>query len=297
MTSEVPAQPASRGPLTARRVRFALPSGTQRQHFVDGDLVMSHFVAVLSATFPEGEDFFIRSVRKYRDQVSDPELQAAIKGFIAQEATHRMQHRLLNERLQAMGYPTDRIDRHVKQLITFVEKILPDMLCLAGTAALEHYTATLAEIILTSDEAQRLIGDAEVRPILLWHAFEESEHKAVAFDVYRAVGGSERRRYVGMAIASMFLFTELAIQTARSLARDRAAYNPRTLLRSLNSFRNSPMFSREARQRFISYNRSGFHPDDWDSTEVLDRWAKELFDADGAQRVTSDHPPTSESSR
>ena len=60
---------------------------------------------------------------------------------------------------------------------------------LAVTAALEHYTATFAEIILTSDEAQELIGYTEVRPILLWHALEECEHKAVAFDVYETVGG------------------------------------------------------------------------------------------------------------
>jgi predicted metal-dependent hydrolase len=288
MASELPTPAAPRGPLKARRVQFTLPSGTDRQHFVDDDLVTSHFVSVLSATFPEGEDFFIRSVRKYRDQVSDPELQAAIKGFIAQEATHRLQHRLLNERLQAMGYPTSRIDRHVKHLITMVEKFFPDMLCLSATAALEHYTATLAEIILTSDDVQQLIGDGEVRPILLWHAFEESEHKAVAFDVYCEVGGSERTRILGMGIASLILFTELFIQTTLSLAGDRAAYNPLRLLRSLNNFGRSAIFSRAARQRFISYNRTGFHPDDWDSTEILDRWSKELFDADGAQRITTD---------
>jgi predicted metal-dependent hydrolase len=288
MTDESSGQAATQAPLMARRVRFTLPSGNQRQHFVGGDLVMSHFISVLSATFPEGEDFFIRSVRNYRDQVGDPELQAAIKGFIAQEATHRLQHRLLNERLQQMGYPTNRIDRHVKQLINLCEKIFSQQLCLAATAALEHYTATLAEIILTSKDLQKLIGDGEVRPILLWHAFEECEHKAVAFDVYRAVDGTERTRVRGMRIASLLLFTEVIVQTARSLAGDRAAYNPLRLLRSIADLRHSPMFSREARQRFLSYNRSGFHPDEWDSTLVLEHWAKELFEADGSQRAISD---------
>lgn len=288
MTNESPVPAATPVPLKARRVRFALPSGTRRQHFVDGDLVMSHFIAALSATFPEGEDFFIRSVRNYRDQISDPELQAAIKGFIAQEATHRHHHRLLNERLQAMGYPTDRIERHIQRVINVLEKRFSEKMRLAVTAAFEHYTATLAEIILTSDDVQKLIGEAEVRPILLWHAFEESEHKAVAFDVYRAVGGTERTRIRAMRIASLIFFAEVIIQTARSLAGDRAAYNPLGLLRSINDLRRSPMFSRDARQRFGSYTRTGFHPDDWDSTEVLERWANELFDADGAQRVAID---------
>lgn len=271
----------------ARRVRFALPSGTSRRHFVDGDLVMSHFVSTLSATFPEGEDFFIRSVRQYRDQVSDSNLREAVKGFIAQEATHRQQHRLLNDRLQAMGYPTEGIDRHIKKLVDRLEKRFSPQMRLAVTAALEHYTATFAEIILTSDEAQELIGDTEVRPILLWHALEESEHKAVAFDVFQTVGGTERTRVWGMRIATVILVTELVMQTSRSLAGDRAAYNPARLLRSLRAFRRSPLFSPDAIRRFRSYTGAGFHPDDWDSTHILERWTEELFDANGAQRVGS----------
>ena len=167
MSDDSSTRPTARVVPKPRRVRFDMPAGTSRQHFVDGDLVMSHFVSTLSATFPEGEDFFIRSVREYRDHISDADLKEAVKGFIAQEATHRHQHRLLNDRLQAMGYPTEGIDRHVKKLVGRLEKRFSPKMRLAVTAALEHYTATFAEIILTSDEAQELIGDTEVRPILL----------------------------------------------------------------------------------------------------------------------------------
>ncbi|MDY6871752.1 MAG: metal-dependent hydrolase [Actinomycetota bacterium] len=283
----MPVRPTTRVVPKPRRVRFEMPAGTSRQHFVDGDLVMSHFVSTLSATFPEGEDFFIRSVRHYRDQISDADLQEAVKGFIAQEATHRHQHQLLNDRLQAMGYPTNGIDRHIRKLLDRVEHRFSPEMRLAVTAALEHYTATFAEIILTNDEVQELIGDTEVRPILLWHALEESEHKAVAYDVFKTVGGSERTRVWGMRIATVLLFAELVVQTTRSLAGDRAAYNPRRLLRSLRAFRHSPLFSSAAIERFRSYTRAGFHPDDWDSAEILERWSKELFDADGAQKLRS----------
>ncbi|CPU21781.1 putative metal-dependent hydrolase [Mycobacteroides abscessus] len=262
-----------------------MPTSTKRQHFVDGDLVMSHFISVLSATFPEGEDFFIRSVRNFQSSIDDPQLETAVKGFIGQEATHRHQHRLLNERLQVMGYPTARIDRHVARLIKRLERRFSPEMRLSMTSALEHYTATLAEIILTSEDAQKLIGQTEVRPILLWHAFEESEHKAVAFDVYRLVGGTERTRVRGMRIASVILFGELILQTALSMAADKASYNPVTLVRSLYRFSRTPMFTADALRRFRSYNRPGFHPDDWDSAAVLERWSKELFDQNGSQRV------------
>lgn len=268
-------------PLKARRVRFDFPTGTQRQHFVDNDLVMSHFIAVLSAVFPEGEDFFVRSVRNYRDQVTDPDLQQDVQGFIGQESTHKTQHRKLNDRLQAMGYPTERIDGHVKRLLNRLEGIFATEMALAGTAALEHYTATFAEIVLNSDELLSLLDGSDVRSVLLWHAFEEAEHKAVAFDVFKAIGGTEHTRVRAMRIATTIFVAEIILQTGRSLLRDPATYNPVRLLRSLNSFRKSPLFSRHALRRYASYTRDGFHPNDWDSTDTLQRWSQELVDANG----------------
>ncbi|BBY53472.1 metal-dependent hydrolase [Mycobacterium koreense] len=269
-------------PIKARRVKFTFPSGARHQHFVDDDLVMSHFVAVLSSVFPEGEDFFIRSVRNYSDQITDPQLQKAVKGFIGQESTHKTQHRMLNERLQAMGYPTERIDRHVNRLLHRMERIFSTEMALAGTAALEHYTATFAEIVLNSDELLSLLDGSKVRDILLWHAFEEAEHKAVAFDVYVAIGGSERSRVRAMRLATTLFVAEMIAQTTLSLLGDRATYNPVRLVRSLNKFRKSPLFSRDALRRYASYTRPGFHPNDWDSTATLEHWSQELLDASGS---------------
>src|SRR6266567_1523561 len=97
--------------VRTRRVKFEYPAGDLRLHYAGGDLIMSHVFAVLSALFPEGEDFFVRSVRNYRDRITDPELKRQVAGFIGQEAIHGREHRELNRRLQAMGYPTFVIDR------------------------------------------------------------------------------------------------------------------------------------------------------------------------------------------
>src|SRR5579875_232458 len=171
-----------------RRIAFAYPPASLERHYVNGDLVMSHVVSVLSAMFPEGEDFFVRSVRKHADQVTDPELKQQVAGFIGQEVTHGREHRALNERLQQMGYPTRRVDRMVRAGFKRNERLLPPKVQLAITAALEHYTAALAETLLSDPRAQALLGESEVRSMLLWHALEESEHKAVAFDVFQAAG-------------------------------------------------------------------------------------------------------------
>jgi predicted metal-dependent hydrolase len=272
--------------VRTRRIAFAYPPASLERHYVNGDLVMSHVVSVLSAMFPPGEDFFVRAVQRHADQVTDPELKAQVAGFIGQEVTHGREHRELNKRLQEMGYPTHRVSRMAKAGLRRNERLFPPKVQLAMTAALEHYTAALAETLLTDPRAQELLGETEVRSMLLWHALEESEHKAVAFDVYRQVVGDERFRIRMMRFTTCAFLTAVVGHTVLSLLADRATYNPRRLGHSLAELRHSPFLSRTVIRRLRDYNRVGFHPDDHDATELLERWRAELF---GEQGLLSDH--------
>jgi uncharacterized protein len=267
--------------VRARRIRFDYPTGSLRHHYVDGDLVMSHVIAYLSAALPEGEDFFVRSVRQFADQVTDPELKARVQGFIGQEVSHGREHRALNERLHQMGYPTRRYDRVTRRGLAWYERRLSPLTCLAITAALEHFTAVFAETLLSNERAQALLGATEVRSILLWHAIEESEHRSVAFDVYRAVGGSERRRIAAMRWINLTFTVSVIVYTTVSLLGDRAASHPVRLARSLATLRHSPFLTRAVLQRVRAYTKRGFHPDDTDNTALLDHWTAELFGEHG----------------
>jgi predicted metal-dependent hydrolase len=268
-------------PVRARRIHFNYPEGGLQRHYVQGDLLMSHIVAYLSATFPEGEDFFVRSVRRHADQVTDPVLNEQVKGFIGQEVTHSREHVALNERLQEMGYPTRFNDRITRKSLLRDERWFSPLTCLAMTAALEHFTAVLAESLLGDEDAQALLGSTEVRKMLLWHAYEESEHRAVAFDVYRAVGGTERRRIWTMRMVTLTFFGSVVVFTTLSLLRDRSTYNPVRLVRSLWALRRSPFLKRSLRQRLRQYNKAGFHPNDVDNSALLERWHPELFGETG----------------
>jgi uncharacterized protein len=272
--------------VRTRRIAFAYPPASLDRHYVNGDLVMSHVVSVLSAMFPPGEDFFVRAVKRHADQVTDPELKQQVAGFIGQEVTHGREHRELNKRLQEMGYPTHRVSRMAKAGLQRNERLLPPKVQLAMTAALEHYTAALAETLLTDPRAQELLGETEVRSMLLWHALEESEHKAVAFDVYRQVIGDEKLRIRAMRFTTFAFLSAVVGHTVLSLLADRATYNPRRLVRSVADLRHSPFLSRTVIRRLRDYNRIGFHPDDHDATELLERWRAELFGADG---MLADH--------
>ncbi len=286
-TDVLAAKPSSALPIKARKLRarrigFNYPQGGLERHYVDSDLVMSHVISMLSAVFPEGEDFFVRSVRRYNDDITDPELKSQVAGFVGQEVTHGREHRNINERLQEMGFPTRYVDRSTRRQLAVVEYVFPHSISLAVTAALEHYTATLAGLLLTSPQARALITSDEVRAMLLWHAYEEVEHKAVAFDVYRHTGGSEFLRIATMRVVTLTSIFGLIWTTALSLLRDRAAYNPRTLFRSIAKLRNVPWATRQVLVDLRKYNKRGFHPDDIDTTDLLEIWRTELFGEKGA---------------
>lgn len=268
--------------IKPRRIRFRYPVETYRHHYANDDLVLSHAVAFLSAVFPPGEDFFIRSVKHFRADITDPELFDQVAGFIGQELTHGREHRELNDRLQDMGYPTHNADRAVTWVFARIDQLLSPLTRLSFTAALEHYTATVAEILLTDPKAQALLGETEVRTMLLWHAYEESEHKSVAFDVYRTMGGGERRRVWGMRLVTAGFIIGVVLGTAVSLLQDRAAYNPIRLIRSALKLRHLPFIDRRMWRLIGEYNRPGFHPTDTDNAALLERWRTELFGDQGA---------------
>lgn len=268
--------------VPTRRVRFEYPLDDLPKDFA-GDPILSAVLMVLSATFPDGEDYFVRSVRHFRDQITDPELAEQVKGFIGQESIHGREHRALNDKLAELGYPTKKIERFVKRSLGFRERVQTPRANLATTAALEHFTAVFAEQILSSQEARDALAHDEVRSLFLWHALEESEHKAVAFDVYRHVGGKEWvRKTVMNLITTGFVLGASAAVVAGLTLDPRARRDPRGALRELAA---SPFFTKGMWTRLRDYNRTGFHPDDVDTSELVERWRDELFGADGTLRA------------
>ncbi|HWE54946.1 MAG TPA: metal-dependent hydrolase [Acidimicrobiales bacterium] len=268
--------------VPTRRMDFEESFADLPKHFaVDGDLILSHLAVALSAVFPDGEDFFVRSVRRFRDQVTEPELKRQVAGFIGQESVHGREHRVFNDRLAELGYPTKRVEKFVRRAVALRERILTPTSNLAATAALEHFTATLAELVLTSEETRELFGAPSVRDLFVWHALEESEHKAVSFDVYRAIGGSERTRVVTMKFLRVGFILGLVVQIAFALLADRETYRPGRLRQSWRRVRHSPIFSRDLWLRLKDYDRPDFHPDDHETDQLVAEWRDRLFGADG----------------
>ena len=269
--------------ISARRMAFDDAIAQIPKHFADdGDILMSHFWATLSATFPEGEDGFVRSVRHYRDQITDPELKRQVAGFIGQEAQHSRAHQVLNDRLHELGYPVRKIERFNKRMNALFEKVTPPEMNLAFTVVAEHLTALMAELAFTDERFRASFGHPATRELLLWHALEEAEHKAVAFDVYRAVGVSEQRRIRAMRVMRWTLPIQGLILLAQVVLTDPAARRPGALRRSIRRFRRGPLFTRDMWEAIKDFERPDFHPNQRDTRALLEEWRERLFGADGS---------------
>tara|TARA_Y100000590_G_C15453152_1_gene913488 strand:+ start:9 stop:815 length:807 start_codon:yes stop_codon:yes gene_type:complete len=151
--------------------------------------VMTYFFNSLSVLLPVGEAFFIRSVKYYEKKVSQVSLLEDVRLFLNQEAQHHKEHGAWNDMIKAQGHNVEAVGRSFNLFIKYGQKYLTPIQLLAFTVASEHVTAVLARVVLSNPKW--LDGASqEYRRIWLWHAFEELEHKAVAFDLYQHVGGS-----------------------------------------------------------------------------------------------------------
>ena len=81
--------------IQPRRMDFEFDPSIPRYWF-DNDQFKSMLLTALSCTFPEGERFFVRSVRYFQKSIQDPMLREEVKGFIGQEAHHGNEHDAFN---------------------------------------------------------------------------------------------------------------------------------------------------------------------------------------------------------
>lgn len=192
---------------------FDLDNPDIPKYWMGGDAFKTRFFDAMSTLFPQGERFFITSVREFRDQITDPTLLQEVKDFTRQEAQHSMVHRQYNERLKRQGVDIDAITQQLEDdLFTEAQRLLSPTQRLGVTAALEHLTSMMCTCFFERRELLEA-SDPRVRAMYAWHAIEEVEHKAVAFDVLERVAkaGWWRRNVPMFLVTFGFPFTVAGI--------------------------------------------------------------------------------------
>jgi uncharacterized protein len=191
-------------PITPReKLDFDL-QGDIPKYWFGNDPFKSRLFDAMSTIFPEGERYFISCVRDFRDQVTDPQLKRDIKDFMRQEGQHGIVHTEYNNRLKAQGIDVDMLEGKMRHLMfNVLRKYLPKEVTLADTAAAEHMTAIMAHGFFERKEVLAK-ADKRMRALYAWHAMEEIEHKAVAFDVMQKIAKvGYLRRTVAMALVTL----------------------------------------------------------------------------------------------
>ena len=179
----------SRKPVPVMPVRrdltFDLPQ--DRVHdWACENVHFTHLMNTMSLVIPVGERFFIDAVRYYRDQIQDPELKKAATAFIGQEAMHGREHDEYNARVFERLPNAERFEQRVTALLRWFQKHTPPSFRLSGTIALEHLTAIMADGLLKEPRLKEK-SEPGYSALWHWHALEETEHKAVSYDVWRTV--------------------------------------------------------------------------------------------------------------
>jgi uncharacterized protein len=269
---------------------------TPERHWVRADPFATAFFNALSAVFPHGETFMIRSMIAWEERVP-AKLRGEVSAFIEQEAGHSREHVAMNKALIDAGYNVEPLERKIKAFVRFFENS-SDMTKLTATMCIEHFTAIVAAEVL-KNPAHLDGADGELQELWLWHAVEEVEHKGVAYDVwsYATRDWNPVKSYT-VRCAAMFavtasFFINRSLGQIELLRQDGFGFVA-ALLGILRSGFGKGGIGRNVLGRWASFFRPNFHPWDHDDRLLLAAGEAQLAviaaNRAGYQRRNSDHP-------
>lgn len=250
-----------------RSLKMAVPE----RHWVRGDPFATAFFNALSAVFPHGEAFMIRSLAPFQDKVP-PALGEDIRGFIEQEAGHSREHVAMNKGLTEAGYDVEPLDRAIRKFVGAFHG-RSDLTKIGATMCIEHITAIVAAEVLKN--AHHLANsNAELSELWLWHAVEEVEHKAVAFDtwMYLTRDWSGVRRWATRSafmtlLSGTFLYNRTRGQI--ELLRQDGFGSFAALRGIITSGFGKGGIGRNVIKPWVQFLKPGFHPWDIDDRALI----------------------------
>ena len=266
--------------LTVRDLRFCRDEKPARW-WLNGDPVATAWHNALTIAFPRGEALFIESVKAHREG-APPKLEAEIRAFVRQEANHTREHVAFNRAAAGAGYDISAIEAGVEARLNFARQ-RPSIVNLAATMALEHITALMARETLANP--QNMAGAAsEPADLWRWHAAEEIEHKAVAYDTWlhatRDWGRWKRwnlKRRIALVATRNFIAGR--VSEALELMRQDGLTGWKWKWRLAKHLLGRPGVLRRIFPGWLAYFLPGFHPWNHDDRALIGKFDSEFPDA------------------
>jgi predicted metal-dependent hydrolase len=177
------------------------------------------------------------------------------------------------------GYDLDRFEKNERERMAWAYRELSARRRLAGTVANEHITAIMAHDMLTNND---VLGsaDPDIAELWRWHGIEETEHKAVAFDVFTAVGGTVSERRQALLLNTFFFFKDTFRNLCIMLQHDGKLWSIREWASGFKYLLIKPGILRRVAGSWFSFFRKGFHPWQQDNRELISNWEREQSSGD-----------------
>jgi predicted metal-dependent hydrolase len=266
-----------------RHMKFDFdPQQIDYKFYMNAELASAYF-ASLSIFLTYGEDLVIDTARYHRNLIQDPLLKQRVTSLIGQEALHSKLHEELNDAFLQVDLPVKLFRTWAGWVFDYGFNRLPQPMKLSLMAAIEHFTAVLAEYMMNHEAIFFESQDEKQRAIWMWHMLEESEHKDIAFDVFQTLSNNYALRIAGFFPA---LITILVLISAASLLVP-FYRKPKNLI-SLSYWQDmrrsvglifglkDGVYGSSIRHIF-DYLRPDFHPNDHDTSAFLAYYKQRLL--------------------
>ena len=230
----------------------------------------SHMVNGASLTMPYLEPFLIKTVREALTQVDDPELKADVEGFMGQEGAHYRNHRRYNDILKAHYPELAEVEAIMERdYAKFQKRSLKWRL--AYTAGFETMTIGMTEWLIRQRGDLFSGADTNVSSLVLWHMVEETEHKNVAYDLYKHLFGKDYfAQQWGLIVGSWHVAWMSRKGYKRMLQRD-ARWNK--ISSRLTLYGMIARFFWHASPAMLRALVPGYHPTKVKDPAWIDHWA------------------------
>lgn len=275
--------------LKVRNVNFNFAN--VRKHWMQNSALGTHFVNSMHIVFPEGEKFFIRSVRQFSKDIKNEKLKKDINLFCGQEGVHSREHERFWEIMENQGLKPDKFANFMfetafgkygleKFVIKTMNKIKPrlgDKICLSVTTAAEHFTALFAHGAFNEKNLNDKETDPNMKELMQWHAAEEIEHKAVCFDALKEIDDSYALRIGGMLLTTPLLFGYLGLGHLYFWSVDKDAKIKDLPIEGIKFIEKTVFGSMGAQlsKHYFDYYKKDFHPNDIDDYYLIENFFKD----------------------
>ncbi|MGH8458985.1 MAG: metal-dependent hydrolase, partial [Nevskiales bacterium] len=187
----------------------------------------------------------------------------------------------LNTALADAGFPAEELEAKAVKQLELGRKLLPPAGQLAATIALEHFTAIMAEVLLSDDTVLKDVPP-QMAAMWRWHGIEETEHKAVAFDVLKKVAKASYFTRIISFAAETFAFPFYVFLIMDYMFKVDGVKNRfRVWMKGLWWLYGWGGLYPRLMPHYLAYFLPGFHPWKFGNMKIYETWTQAYADTQG----------------